>query len=293
MVAVPGAPEHAPTRKQLLDHIDGLVFVVDSRPELAEANVASLRELRESLAAYGRTLEELPVVVQYNKRDQADPYAIEELHRKLALPGAAVFEAVASDGKGVLQTLTTISKRVIRVLRDSDLTTAPEASSPKSAAAAAPKSPRPAAAPSRPAASPSRPAASPPRPAASPPRPAAKKPLVAPVQERPRPAPLSPDIDLMERAILAEDEDDGAEAADTAFAAQQALDRPWDGMPRELKSAGGARIGPDFEIVSVGTATVASARSIRVPLVLGNPEGETITLRLTLALEPLLDDGGE
>lgn len=277
VVAVPGAPEHAPTRKQLLDHIDGLVFVVDSRPAQADANVASLRELRESLAAYGRSLEELPVVVQYNKRDQTDPYAIEELHRKLALPGAAVFEAVASGGQGVLQTLTTISKRVIRVLRESDLGPAPEP-----APEARPIRPRPA------------PAAQKPPAAAAPARPAARKPTAAPPPAAPRgPAPLSPDVDLMERAILAEGEGDRADVAEATFETQQALDRPWDGMPRELKSSAGARIGADFEIVSVGSATVASPRSIQVPLVLGNPEGETVTLRLTLALEPLLDDGAD
>ena len=57
-------------------------------------------------------------MVQYNKCDRSDPYALEELHRKLDLRGAAAFEAVASEGTAVLQTLTTISKRVMRVLRD-------------------------------------------------------------------------------------------------------------------------------------------------------------------------------
>ena len=62
-------------------------------------------------------------------------------------------------------------------------------------------------------------------------------------------------------------------------------------MSEELKSTQGARIGPDFEIVSVGQASVASGRSVQLPLVLRNPGGETVRLRLTLALDPLLDGG--
>lgn len=255
VVAVPGGAEHAPTRKQLLDRIDGLVFVVDSRPEQAEANLASLAELRAALDSYGRSLDELPVVVQYNKRDESGPYAIEELHRKLAIPGAAVFEAVASEGKGVLQTLTTISKRVVRVLRDSQLE--PEARVPEPAAA----------------------------------RPAAPR----------RATPLPPaDVDLMESAILAEggraDDSVGQTilaAQQTVEDAQQLLGRSWDSMSEEIKSSKGARIGPDFEIVSVGEATLASQRCVQLPLVLGNPEGETVSLRLTVSLEPLLDHGGQ
>ena len=261
VVAVPGGAEHAPTRKQLLDHIDGLVLVVDSRPDRVEQNVASLAELRRALQAYGRSLEELPVVVQYNKRDQSDPYAIEALHRKLALPGAAVFEAVANGGKGVLQTLTTISKNVIRVLRESELT--PE--EPPQATEPAPQRA--------------------PQAAAAKPRPAAAT--------KPSPPQLSADVDLMESAILAEGGGEDGESADAALAAQQALGGPWDGPRREVKEGAGAHIGSDFEIVSVGTASLASKRSLRVPLVLGNRSGESVTLRLTISLEPLLDVGDE
>jgi signal recognition particle receptor subunit beta len=117
ILAVPGAAEHEPTRKQLLDQVDGIVFVVDTQRDRIEENISSLEELRGALASYGRALEEIPLVVQYNKRDLSDPYALEELHRKLSMHSVAAFEAVATSGTGVLQTLTTISKRVIRHLR--------------------------------------------------------------------------------------------------------------------------------------------------------------------------------
>ena len=64
-----GRPEQAPTRKQLLDRVDGVVFVVDARRERIDDNVASLEELRGALAAYGRALESVPLVVQYNQQD--------------------------------------------------------------------------------------------------------------------------------------------------------------------------------------------------------------------------------
>ncbi len=137
IVAVPNDAEQAPTRKQLLDRADGVVFVVDARRERLADNLASFEELRSVLAAYGRPIERVPLVIQYNKRDLADPYALEELHRKLSMRGVAAFEAVAKDGTAVLQTLTTISKRVIRHLREQSQ----GAPSPAAARAPAPVAP--------------------------------------------------------------------------------------------------------------------------------------------------------
>jgi hypothetical protein len=118
VLSAPSGPEQAPTRKQLIDRVDGIVFVADARRERLAENLASFEELRTVLAAYGRAPERVPLVIQYNKRDLSDPFALEELHRKLALRGVAAFEAVAKDGGAVLQTLTTISKRVIRHRRE-------------------------------------------------------------------------------------------------------------------------------------------------------------------------------
>jgi signal recognition particle receptor subunit beta len=117
IVAVPGAAEHAPTRKQLLDQVDGVVFVIDAQRDRIDENLSSFGELRDSLAAYGRSLSDVPLVFQYNKRDLSDPFALEELHRKLDMRGVAAFESVATEGRAVLQALTTASKAVIRQLR--------------------------------------------------------------------------------------------------------------------------------------------------------------------------------
>ena len=98
-------------------------------------------------------------------------------------------------------------------------------------------------------------------------------------------------LSLMESAILAEAVDDveAAAVADVTNNAQALLDQPWDAVSHAAKSNDGARIGADFRIVSVGEASRHIDRAIRVPLVLGNSEGETITLALTIQLDPLLD----
>ena len=117
IIAVPGAADQAMTRKQLLDGADGIVIVLDSSPERIDSNYAAIDELRASLADYGQRLDIFPIVLQYNKRDVADPFAIEELHRRIGLDQAAVFETIAPSGHGVLATLTTISKHVVRARR--------------------------------------------------------------------------------------------------------------------------------------------------------------------------------
>jgi len=106
---VPGSPQAAALRRELLKDVDGIVFVADLRPERHDATLASAAELRQHLSAQGRKIEDVPLVLQYNRRDQVDENAVERLHRKLGIKGAC-FEAVASEGTGVLQTLTTLAE---------------------------------------------------------------------------------------------------------------------------------------------------------------------------------------
>ena len=121
LIAVPGAAEQSMTRKQLLDEVDGIVLVLDCSPEKIEENLTSIDELRASLESYGRQLESIPIVLQYNKRDIADPFAIEDIHRRIGFEQAAVFETIATTGHGILPTLTTIAKHVVRSLKGNSL----------------------------------------------------------------------------------------------------------------------------------------------------------------------------
>ncbi len=264
MVAVPGSPEQAPTRKQLLDQVDGIVFVVDAQSDRIDENVASLDELRKALADYARSLEEMPLVVQYNKRDLTDPYALEELHRRLGLADATVFEAVATEGSGLLQTLSTISKKVIRTLRGKRVEQEPESGPPPLDAQSLQEPPAP---------------------------PEPEEEAALPQPDAP-PAPEEPGPEVqMEEAILQEAEHpEAAEIEAQAQAAQEILEQPWPHAAADLMAPLGARIDSDLSIVSVGEATRADERSVRLPIVLGDGEGATSTLVLTIRLDPLVEE---
>jgi signal recognition particle receptor subunit beta len=288
IVAVPGAPEQGPTRKQLLDRVDGIVMVIDSRSERIDDNLASFDELRTGLAAYGRSLDEVPLVVQYNKRDLADPYVVEELHRKLDLGATTVFEAVATEGSGVLQTLSTISKRVIRTLRerpgdDEDLAPAPKPETPPPVETPVPQAP---------IAEPETLSAEPETfPAESDEFPAELDMSSAEPDEFSAELEASP-AERMEQAILGEGEHPDAEAIEaTTRATEDLLEAPaWPEIAGEIERPRGARIGPGLTIVSVGEATRVGERRVRIPLVLGDPDGETATMALTIELDPLVDE---
>ena len=114
---VPGGPNHAAIRRRILEDVDGIVFVADLRPERHDATLVALEELQEHLGSYGRRLDELSVIVQYNRRDLVDESALDALHRRIGLKPAAFFEAVATEGSGVLQTLTTLSKLMLAEIR--------------------------------------------------------------------------------------------------------------------------------------------------------------------------------
>jgi signal recognition particle receptor subunit beta len=114
---VPGQPVHEATRKVVLQHADGVVFVADSRPDQREANALSWKNLIGNLAALG--LENLPVVVQYNKRDLNDAVPLEEVDR-FGDPQRAISPACAKQGEGVVPTFFELVERTWDFL-DQDL----------------------------------------------------------------------------------------------------------------------------------------------------------------------------
>jgi hypothetical protein len=115
--AVPGAEGADSVRAELLEDADGVAFVADLRRERHDATLAALEELLELLAASGRNLDEIALVIQYNHRDSADETAVEQLHRRLNLASAVSFDAVAVEGKGVMQTLSALAKQVLAQVR--------------------------------------------------------------------------------------------------------------------------------------------------------------------------------
>jgi signal recognition particle receptor subunit beta len=119
LYTVPGQVFYNATRKLVLKGADALVFVADSEVGKMEENKESLANLRTNLAEYGLTLDTIPWVIQYNKRDLPNVYTLEELNAELNPGGAPFFEAVASEGKGVFETFRGVSHLLMeKVTRD-------------------------------------------------------------------------------------------------------------------------------------------------------------------------------
>lgn len=115
---VPGQVYYNSTRKLVLQGADGVVFVADSKRGKMDENIESLGNLQENLREHGLDLSNLPIVLQYNKRDLPDVYSIEELEGALNSWGAPHFEAIARDGQGVFPTLKRLAGMVLESLND-------------------------------------------------------------------------------------------------------------------------------------------------------------------------------
>jgi signal recognition particle receptor subunit beta len=118
LYTVPGQVFYNTTRKLVLKGVDGIVFVADSQTPMLDANRESLGNLHENLAEIGLHLPDLPVVVQYNKRDLSNILSVDDLQAALNPVGAFEwYEASARNGTGVFETLKGISKLTLRSLR--------------------------------------------------------------------------------------------------------------------------------------------------------------------------------
>jgi signal recognition particle receptor subunit beta len=116
LYTVPGQVKYNNTRKLVLQGADAIVFVADSQRARRQANIESFKNLQENLLEQGQRLEDLPLVYEYNKRDVESPLSIEELNRDLNSRGLPYFETVASQGRGVMETLEAISKMTLEYL---------------------------------------------------------------------------------------------------------------------------------------------------------------------------------
>ncbi len=113
LYTVPGQVYYNATRKLVLRGVDGLVFVADSQLSKMDENLESLQNLKDNLEEYGYDIKQIPMVIQYNKRDLPNIASIEVLEKTLNPGGMPYFEAVASTGEGVFKTLKVISKIVL------------------------------------------------------------------------------------------------------------------------------------------------------------------------------------
>ena len=109
LYTVPGQVYYASSRKIILNGVDGIVFVADSQRDRMEGNIETLLDLENNLLASGFSLETFPWVIQYNKRDLKDIVPAEELNDELNHYSVPIFEAVATEGVGVQETLEGIA----------------------------------------------------------------------------------------------------------------------------------------------------------------------------------------
>ena len=117
LYTVPGQVFYDASRKLILKGVDGVVMVADSQIERMQANLESLDNLRINLGEQGYDLAKVPYVVQYNKRDLPNAAPLDEMRRLLNPMGVPDFEACATVGTGVFETLKAVAKGVLNDLR--------------------------------------------------------------------------------------------------------------------------------------------------------------------------------
>ena len=119
LYTVPGQVMYNTTRKLVLRGVDGVVFVADSLSVQKLKNIESLENLFQNLSDEGLATGQMPLVLQYNKRDLIESniplLPVEVLENDLnAGLNVPFFEASAAFGTGVYETLREISKRTIK-----------------------------------------------------------------------------------------------------------------------------------------------------------------------------------
>ena len=118
LYTVPGQVFYNTTRKLVLKGVDGIVFVADSQAPMLDANIDAFSNLRENLAELGLKAEDVPIVIQLNKRDLPNALSVDTILNELDPERKhAHMEAVAAAGAGVFETLKLISKLTLRTLR--------------------------------------------------------------------------------------------------------------------------------------------------------------------------------
>ncbi|NIM04149.1 MAG: gliding-motility protein MglA [Armatimonadetes bacterium] len=117
LYTVPGQVMYNSTRKLVLRGVDGVVFVCDSQWDKVREDLESFRNLQSNLASYGYSLETIPYVVQYNKRDLSNICPVNYLEYVINTRQVPGFEGCALDGKNVFESLNCVCGMVLANLR--------------------------------------------------------------------------------------------------------------------------------------------------------------------------------
>jgi len=117
LYTVPGQVFYDASRKLILKGVDGVVFVADSQQERMEANIESIRNLEQNLKEHGFDLVTIPYALQFNKRDLPTVAPADDMYRTLNYKREPTFEAVATSGLGVFDTLKSVAKQILIELK--------------------------------------------------------------------------------------------------------------------------------------------------------------------------------
>ena len=113
----PGQMQYNAARKIILNGVDGIVFVANSSKAERENNIQSFNNMIQNLKEYNLNLNNIPIILQYNKRDLGDVLSFEELEKDLNQAGYPSFESVAIQGQGVFATLKSVSNSILANLQ--------------------------------------------------------------------------------------------------------------------------------------------------------------------------------
>jgi len=119
LYTVPGQKAYEQSRRLIAKGVDGIVFIADSDLPQMQHNVESLNELKKICTAEDIDWNELPKVLQYNKRDLDSAVPVAELTTLLNSDNLPEFETVATRGTGVMDVLAAVSEKVLMSLKDS------------------------------------------------------------------------------------------------------------------------------------------------------------------------------
>lgn len=117
LYTVPGQIIYDASRKLILKGLDGVIFVADSQEERMEENLQALKNLERNLEQQDYDIRQVPLVIQYNKRDLSNAMDLQEMRSALNIYNAPDFEAIAHEGKGVFESLKAVSKSILGVLK--------------------------------------------------------------------------------------------------------------------------------------------------------------------------------
>ncbi len=118
LYTVPGQVFYEASRKLILKGADAVVFVADSQELRMDANYEAIRDLRENLSENKIDPARIPYALQVNKRDLDDILEVDWISEKLRIGDEPVYEAVATENKGVQETFRNVAKQVLRRLRE-------------------------------------------------------------------------------------------------------------------------------------------------------------------------------